>query len=197
MVNLFKIYMFVFVLTSCAPIPVANQSKADLKNNTTLQAPNKKKNRRFEYLKKQAILADHKLKNITEEKSLFRLMSQLQEGNVTTSDLEGTLFYFNDPVGQGSDDFRSVQYFKCIQVFEEEYQESGVPVYQALYTNIQIDIKVTVYWVGTRPLEGQKLNTDFLIYIEAGSYETKNNDTRSRVIFVRPKWAGSNGYVPN
>lgn len=70
-----------------------------------------------------------------------------------------------------------------------------VPVYMALYSNSQIDMTVTVYWGGTRPLKGQKLNVDFLTYIKADTYKNTNDEDRTEVIFIRPKWAGRNGHT--
>lgn len=188
-----KICLLVVALAGCA----AQQPK--VKPISQLQsAPKQQVDPRVAYLKDQALLTNHNLNHFYVEDSLFAIMDALQDGNLTTSDLEDALFYFKDPVGYDSGYLYNSTYFKCIQVFEmgDLENDSGdkVPIYMALYNNPQIEMTVTVYWAGTRPLQGQKLNVDFLTFDKADTYKNKKNEDLTEVIFWRPKWAGANGY---
>lgn len=193
-----KICFLVVALAGCAQQPVTQQQPKVKQISQPQSAPKQQVDRRVAYLKDQALLTNHKLDNFYEADSLFAIMNALQDGKLTTSDLKDALFYFRDPVGYDSGYLYNSTYFKCIQVVEmgDLENDSGdkVPVYMALYRNSQIDMTVTVYWAGTRPLQGQKLNVDFLTFDKADTYKNKKNEDRTEVIFWRPKWAGSNGY---
>ncbi len=196
-----KIYLFVVILTGCTQQPITvQQSELEpvARSEEKKEESRQQVDPRVAYLKDQALLAGHKLEKFYEVDSLFGVMKALQDGRLTTSDLKDALFYFKDPVGYDSGYLYNSTYFKCIQVIDmgEVENDSGdkVPVYQALYTNPKIEMTVTVIWAGTRPLQGQKLNVDFLGFSRADTYKNKKDEDRTEVIFWRPKWAGSNGY---
>jgi len=195
-------FMLVIMLIGCVQQPVKQQEV--LPNNTTTETERAtevkpKENPRVAFLKDQAQLAGLNLEYFYEVDSLFSLMKDLQDGEITTNDLSEALFYFEDTVGDDGDLIFDRTYFKCIQVIalgeETNNYEEKVPTYLALYTNYQIDITVSVVWFGTRPLKGQKLNVDFLAYGGVDTYKNINNEDMERVTFVRPFWAGSNGYT--
>lgn len=200
-----KIYLLVFMLAGCAQQPISQQ-QAEVKPVARDVAqpeekevePKQQVDPRVAYLKDAALLSGHKLENFYEVNDLFGVMKALQDGRLTTSDLKDALFYFKDPDGYDSGYLYNSTYFKCIQVIElgEFENDSGekVPLYQALYTNSQIEMTLTVIWAGTRPLQGQKLNVDFLTFYKADTYKNKKDEDLTEVIFWRPKWAGSNGY---
>jgi len=200
-----KTYLFVFMLAGCAQQPISQQ-QAEVKpvahdvaqSEQKEVEPKQQVDPRVAYLKDQALVSGHKLENFYEVDGLFEVMKALQDGKLTTSDLKDALFYFKDPDGYDSGYLYNSTYFKCIQVIElgEVENDSGdkVPLYQALYTNSQIEMTVTVIWAETRPLQGQKLNVDFLTFYKADTYKNKKDEDLTEVIFFRPKWAGSNGY---
>lgn len=151
---------------------------------------------RLNFLRQQIGGSPDKLLELND---LYSLMLAVQNGKVTTEQLSGMHFFFKDSIGTKNNIMESVnEYFRCIQVIDVKDTEPGsnkVPVYKALYGNNSIRITASVIWGGTRPLEGQLLNADYLSFSGAGSYETKDGSRRSELIFVRPYWAGRNGDV--
>lgn len=196
-----KFSILACILSGCAQQPIQQQEGVNEPAKSTVNIepePKVKVDPRVAYLKDQAVLTGSKLENFYEMDNLFGVMKALQDGKLTTSDLKDALFYFNDPDGYDSGYLYNSTYFKCIQVIDmgelENNEGNKVPVFMALYTNSQIDMTVTVWWYGTRPLQGQKLNVDFLMFDKAGTYKNKKDEDRTEVVFSRPKWAGSNGY---
>lgn len=199
--KLWKIYFLLVTLVGCVQQPISQQqpqTEQISQQEEKRQESKQQINPRVAFLKYQALLSNQKLENFYEVASLFGVMKALQDGKLTTSDLKDALFYFKDPDGYDSGYLYNSTYFKCVQVIEmgglENDSGEKVPIYQALYTNSQIEMTVTVYWAETRPLQGQKLNVDFLTFYKVGTYKNKKGDDRTEVIFWRPKWAGSNGY---
>lgn len=189
----------VSVLIGCTQQPIKQQEVASnytATENESLGNVKPKENPRIAFLKEQAQLAGLDLEYVYVPDSVFSLMKDLQDGRFTTNDLSGAAFYFKDTLGKDGDYYYDSTYFKCAQVIDmgELEKDSGekVPTYLAHYYNFQIDMTVAVYWVGTRPLQGQKLNVDFLVYIGVDTFENKKNEDRTRVMFWRPDWADSN-----
>lgn len=194
--------MLVIILIGCVQQPVKQQEVSH--NNTTTETERAtevkpKDNPRVTFLKDQAQLVGLNLEFFYEVDSPFSLMKDIQDGRFTTNDLSEALFYFKDTLGDDTGSMLDSTYFKCIQVMDMgEYEtDSGEKshAYFAHYSNFQIDMTVAVMWDGTRPLQGQKLNVDFLAYVGVDSFKNKNDEDRTRVIFARPDWAGSNGYT--
>lgn len=131
--------------------------------------------------------------------SVYNIVAAVQEGRLTAEGLSGMHFFLVDSVGE---DFGLGygRYFQCSWVEDLGQRKNAagelVPLYKGTYFNMDLNISVAVIWAGTRPLEGQKLNVDYLLFVNADSYETKGAGTRARLVFLRPKWAGANDYVP-
>jgi len=127
---------------------------------------------------------------------IYELVESVQESKLTVQSLENKSFYFENSLGVDYDGIKDDRYFQCIQVVKiyKDKEKTEFAYYEALYTNLNLNITVTVYWFGVQPLVGQKLNTDFLIFMGADQYETKGNGTRAMLIFAWPRWAEKNGY---
>lgn len=191
------------MLIGCVPEQIKQQqvvpNKSDVPRAQASTETKPKEDPRIAYLKDQAILMGRKLDKFYEVDSVFAVMEALQDGILTTDDLAEAMFYFKDTDGNDTGYLYNSTYFTCVQVIEigelENSNKKKVTVYQALYSNSQIDMTVSVYWVDTRPLQGQKLNLDFLVYDKTDTYKNKKDQDRTEVVFWRPKWAGRNGYT--
>jgi len=195
--------IILLLLTGCLPQQLwENGKQTDSNSLDTTKTPSiADNNSRVSYLKEKAFALNYDLNKFYKLKNLFTLMTEIQEGEITTDDLSEAMFYFKDRTGKETGSRQSDTYFRCFQVIKMGDRETvdgrEVPVYMALYSNPQIDMTVTVLWTSTKPLQGQKLNVDFLVYYDAESYETKSGLDKTQVIFSRPSWSGRNGTTVN
>ena len=152
--------------------------------------------KRLDYLKKQAQLLNYNPKTIVEVNDVYGIMTALQEGRLTPEQFKGMMLYFKNSIGRSK--YPDLYAFKCAQVIDlnDKNSKDGnkVSVYKALYSNQDINMTVSVIWGGITPLKGQLLNVDFLMYSGVDSYTNNEGESRSEVIFIRPKWAGLNGF---
>ncbi|MDO8328977.1 MAG: hypothetical protein Q7T36_00725 [Fluviicoccus sp.] len=188
--NKLVVLFIVLVFSGCA----SNSHKAELyrQKDAEEKAHAEKLNERFETIKKKMLATSYSPDLLIRVKSMLHLMSAFQEGRVTEKSMKGFSYFLEDPVGRDSGTILSTS-FQCLQVIPIDgiKDENGkeIQVYKALYSNPFIPITASVYWHNTRPLVGQKLNTDFLMFLGVGEYENKSGDKRSEVQFILPSWA--------
>ncbi len=187
--------LLLLALAGCAP--QQQLARGDAAHCSPEQPAAQDSHARMDYLKSQALAARQPVEKLQRFDSVYALMSALQDGKLHTEALHDSAFYFDDSLGADHGYYHNSQYFICIQAIEagEVKSSSGeaLPLYVALYKNSKIDMTVTVYWMGRRPLVGQRLNTDFLQFHKAGSYKSAKGTDMTEIVFWRPQWAGDNG----
>ena len=187
----FLVVIIILILSGCASnghkVELARQKQAEEKAQT------EKLNQRVESLKKMMLRSNYKPELLIRVESMFNVMSAFQDGRVTGESMKGFSYFLEDPLGIDNGSPNLSTYFQCAQVIPTEgikdAEGKETTVYKALYSNPFITLTASVYWLNTRPLVGQKLNTDFLLFLGVDEYETKNGDTRSEIQFIRPSWA--------
>jgi hypothetical protein len=193
------LFGYVLCVAGCASNVKQSDSPTTSASASTIALKEAANQARLSFLKQQIIATGGNPDNLLELNALYSLMLAVQNGKITTEQLSGRHFFFKDSIGTKNNIMESVnEYFRCIQVIDVKNTEPGsnkVPVYKALYGNNSIHITASVIWGGTRPLEGQMLNVDYLSFSGVDSYEAKDGSRRSELIFVRPYWAGRNGDV--
>ena len=148
---------------------------------------NSSSNKRIEEIKQIAVDRNFLTDNFYDVSSMFQLMMSIQNGTIKTSDLEGGIFYFRDPVGKDTGSGWDSSYFECIQIIDTSVLEDNedVTLYTAFYTNPRINFTISVTWVNDRPLIGQKLHIDSLAYVGAEDYTTTEDKQRTALTFIQ------------
>jgi hypothetical protein len=182
---------FCFFLAGC--VSHGNSIEMVQKNPEEANIQIEKRNQRIELLKERMAAYGYKPELLVEVKSMFNLMSAFQDGRVTGESVKGFSFFLQDSLGIDNGNPNLSTYLQCVQVIPvdgvKDNEGKEIKVYKALYSNPFITLTASVYWYNTQPLVGQKLNTDFLLYLSVGEYKTKGGDSRGEVQFIRPQWA--------
>lgn len=183
--------VFALILTGCASSNY--KAELDIQKEAKEQAQSDKNDRRVQSIKKAMLGTNYKPELLVRVKSMFSIMSVFQDGKVTGEASKGFSYFLEDPLGIDNGSHNISSYFLCAQVTPlegvKDTDGKDIKTYKALYSNPFITLTASVYWVNTRPLVGQKLNTDFLLFMGVDEYETESGDTRSEIQFIRPLWA--------
>lgn len=181
------------ILAGCAQQPV-NQSQAG--NGHLKVVP--KESPRVAFLKDQSLLQGIGLSGFEKVDSPFLVAYALEHGKLTVERLKGSELYFADPDGQDNGYFYNSTYLVCIQTtpLGEKTNKQGekVKVSLGVYANPRLKRTVAVVWPDYVPKKGEYLNADFLLFLKIRKYDSKDGKKREMVTFIRPKWAGENGY---
>ncbi|MFQ5543174.1 MAG: hypothetical protein ACE5FY_02340 [Nitrospiria bacterium] len=201
-----KMTIVIMLLGGCAQVQVKTNTGAETEmfgfqpNNGMTRSSridiSRQTNARVAYLQKRILAHGGNLREFHQFDSLFSLVRELEDGLLNTEELNGRHFYFGDDFIDGTSHRHVDSTFECIQVIRlEDIEVDGrkEKMHSCLYYDFRVHTTVMVIWVGIIPREGQHLNTDYLIFLEAGSYEAKGGGDRNYIKFIRPRWAGENG----
>lgn len=191
--SLFVFLAYLLLNVGCSSIKHGSKNGiVSAENHTQLPSTNKKTEieLRLANVKKQLTSQGINTSLLIEADDLYKVMLLIQEGVLATENLKGAHLFFKDSTGIDYG-LGIGRFFSCVEVTDitNKLPISGnTPIFKALYSNPLINISVSVISMGPRPLEGQKLNVDYLEIGGVDSYESRGGGKRAEVIFIKPQW---------